>query len=1437
MVVWLKNKLDADYLLRTGTALFGATGAFCSPFVIRDNSGPCYHCNRYGRVHEQGKPEVSGMRGRAHGVRLGVQAAPAALPTPRAAEGQVEAGPLSSCRKHANRQHGGHPQHHFMLGEFKVLHLNIGKRKTVHWSLFCDESLADFDVLSMAEPYIYEDLDTGEPAFPIERNWQMFIPSMQQTGEARYAYRAAMWVNKRHAARQVALPSSDMVAVTISTSHGVALVVSAYDVKLDAGQVASEEQLRGKLRMINDAYGGIRGRAQDGQVDLLLCADFNRHHVLWGGPQALREPGRMDEAEVIIDFMQENALTSLLPSGTVTWEHYNGTTCSTVDIVLATSGLSEACECCGICRNDHGSDHKAIQARFAVDTSVHEEKRRKRMYDKADWKKISEEVWKRVASYFARPRLTTIDDLETTADTLEATINEILEEHVARARPSPYAKRWWTDALRALRDSLSAARNHLTTIRRRGEDIAEAAARVRLIRRVYMDEIERRKKEHWTTFLDGRDDMWKAYTFTKATKTSNGIPVLKVNGDEVTGDREKAELLLDSFFPVPPQPGDRDRTSVTPRLVTRNCSRLHEHAGKTVPLRIQLPNLTAEEVEAAMMRSKPDKAPGMDEITFRVWKELWPVLGGVIVKLYQASLDLKYVPQRWRTAKIVVLRKPNKPDYSRPKAYRPISLLQTISKGLEAVVARRLSYLAETHRLLPENHFGGRPNRSAEQALNLLVEKIHEAWRRYRVLSLVSFDVQGAFNGVHTSVLAGRLRERRIPPELVAWIESFCSGRKASVVVGDYESPARAIEHTGIPQGSPLSPILYVFYNANLVQGPINTREGSIGFIDDYNAWVTGPSAAENTRKLQMQLLPRVEKWARESGAVFEADKTAFIHFVRPLQPAQGPSNHLVFGGKTISPKGSVKILGVTLDSGLSMDEHVSKVVARAIGKCMALRRIRGVRPAQMRQLYTAAVVPTTDYAASMWYAPSRIGVKRHVVALERVQRLASRLILRAYKSVAMLVLQSEARLQSVDDRLHERVSNNLTKLCALPSDHPLQRCILWFPRQGPAFPSPLRTVYEIYEEQLEPETGLRISERPSWVMPPWQTLQESVIYLDPGEAVQLCRSLRFRGAYLYYAAAETQNESTGAAAIIKYRMTTGTVKQQAIAEASTCSLISAELTGILYALEHARDILRKTAHVYVATTSREALTAIQKGHKVKSGREVCRKIADAFLEMESVGHRVTVFLAPGDKGIRGVAEAKQAAKAAVDNGSALTAAPSERVRELSGVLRLVKAERVKRLHTNEDDVRAKYYTWKMDKAWSGKHTLRLYGALTSDEASILVQARTEHCGLNACLFRKKLADSPACECGRGDETVLHVLLHCDRYAEARNVLREAAGDRWGDASYLLGGWSGRKDARTGKLLDGPRESWKPDLRVVRASIRFLYQTGRLSHSSDMRVS
>lgn len=75
----------------------------------------------------------------------------------------------------------------------------------------------------------------------------------------------------------------------------------------------------------------------------------------------------------------------------------------------------------------------------------------------------------------------------------------------------------------------------------------------------------------------------------------------------------------------------------------------------------------------------------------------------------------------------MVLRKPGKRDYSVPSAYRPISLLDTLGKLLEAVIARRLSLFIESYRLLPDTQFRERPGRTTEQALLVLANIIDGA--------------------------------------------------------------------------------------------------------------------------------------------------------------------------------------------------------------------------------------------------------------------------------------------------------------------------------------------------------------------------------------------------------------------------------------------------------------------------------------------------------------------------------------------------------------------------------------------------------------------------------------------------------------------------------------------------------------------------------------
>jgi hypothetical protein len=51
LVIWLKSKLAAEHLLQSGTAIFGATGAYCSKWERREDNLPCFNCNKYG--HKQ----------------------------------------------------------------------------------------------------------------------------------------------------------------------------------------------------------------------------------------------------------------------------------------------------------------------------------------------------------------------------------------------------------------------------------------------------------------------------------------------------------------------------------------------------------------------------------------------------------------------------------------------------------------------------------------------------------------------------------------------------------------------------------------------------------------------------------------------------------------------------------------------------------------------------------------------------------------------------------------------------------------------------------------------------------------------------------------------------------------------------------------------------------------------------------------------------------------------------------------------------------------------------------------------------------------------------------------------------------------------------------------------------------------------------------------
>jgi ribonuclease HI len=755
-------------------------------------------------------------------------------------------------------------------------------------------------------------------------------------------------------------------------------------------------------------------------------------------------------------------------------------------------------------------------------------------------------------------------------------------------------------------------------------------------------------------------------------------------------------------------------------------------------------------------------------------------------------------------------------------------------------VAARLSFITETHNLLPSNHFGARPRRSAEQALNVLVEKIYQAWRQGRVLSLVSFDVQGAFNGVHSDILERRLAARRVPTPAVKWIRDFCDDRNAQVTVGGFESVVSPIEYAGIPQGSPLSPLLYVFYNADLVEWKIDANGGALGFVDDFNAWVVGDDTEQNTKAIQDTIIPHAEQWASRSGATFEARKTSFIHFTRKAV-LDNPSN-LRFSNKEITPSQSVKVLGVTLDARLSMDEHVSRVTTKGLKACLSLQAIKGVRPKQMRQLFRSCVLPIVDYAASTWFGPGQRGVVRLCNALEKVQRIGARAILRAWKAVALPILEAEANIEATKARLTRKVTAHAVKLLALPIDNPVRKALV-HARRTQRYSSPLSTTMAAMAGRLKNIVTKPLLGNPPWIQATWVGFGHRVIIAERDQAIRDANQIAKAGIISLYPDASVAARLAAIAVAKRDGESATVVLQESIGWASTCSVLTSEIAAIAATLDYIRESLEPgpqeaplTAlrlRVIILSDSQHALEAIQAGNNAKAGRALLRKISESFYALREKGTEVEFRWVPGHAGVCGNVEADKAAREATSREGVPTAPAARRIREAAGVIRLIENDRKSDLALFNPEGLPGQYTWKLDQALPGRHTLRLYGALTSEQASILIQARTGHCRLNQYLSRLGVVEEAKCRCGIDDETIRHILCVCPLWAIQRRVLQAVAGDRQGDVSHLLGGWGQRKDPSSGKLLDGEKESWKPDLTVVKATVQFLQETGRLTYQLE----
>jgi len=258
---------------------------------------------------------------------------------------------------------------------------------------------------------------------------------------------------------------------------------------------------------------------------------------------------------------------------------------------------------------------------------------------------------------------------------------------------------------------------------------------------------------------------------------------------------------------------------------------------------------------------------------------------------------------------------------------------------------------------------------------------------------LLSLDISAAFDMINIDILLSRLEsEFGIIGGAASWLRSYLTDRRYYVAIGGSKSDIW-VSGEGVPQGSVLGPLIFSGYVS-----PIARIFDYFGiryhqYADDTQLYTSIKSASDVQQLIAC--VEEVTRWFLVNGLLLNSNKTEAIAFGTRQQLAKRTEedNKIKFGDTEIVVGDKVKILGICLDSTLSMDSHVGSVVKACNYHMRALRHIRPfLTPEVARTISRGLVISRLDYCNSLLAGTSTSNIAR----LQRVQNSLARVVLRA---------------------------------------------------------------------------------------------------------------------------------------------------------------------------------------------------------------------------------------------------------------------------------------------------------------------------------------------------------------------------------------------------------------------------------------------------------
>lgn len=214
---------------------------------------------------------------------------------------------------------------------------------------------------------------------------------------------------------------------------------------------------------------------------------------------------------------------------------------------------------------------------------------------------------------------------------------------------------------------------------------------------------------------------------------------------------------------------------------------------------------------------------------------------------------------------------------------------------------------------------GGRKQRSAVDVVMLLQSFAEQHMSKNRVVSCVFSDIMGGFDRLKPSQLIEVLRRKNLPLSFISRVSSFLSNRKISLLFNGQLGSCFPV--TGAPQGSPISPLLFLFSISELFSSNPCPDFLEISYVDDIGIAFASSSVKKNIVKIQNYLGTLFQK-AESLSIVFEKSKSELIHLSKKRQAFMESAQ---IDDLVLEPKTSVKWLGIWLQHNLSYKFHVEK--------------------------------------------------------------------------------------------------------------------------------------------------------------------------------------------------------------------------------------------------------------------------------------------------------------------------------------------------------------------------------------------------------------------------------------------------------------------------------------------------------------------------------